>query len=547
MTVRKLSLAALCTLVGALVLSCAPALAVTKYVQESSFGSGVLPGNPLGLAVDQAGGEVFVADGGSVQRFAPVNRSAPSAGYSLGSPLTGSFTSAFAVGVDDSGGLSQGDVYVVEAGAVVDKFDATGLPDASTPQFGSGASPLALTEAIGVAVDPADGDVYVIDGANSVVDIFTPAGGFVAQFATGHEPGGLAFNSTGSDVYVAAGGNLDEYDSSGSPVEQTAGPNVGTNVVDGSGEVLTVAVDTSTNDVYADERENVAVYEASGAPLGQLGFNTGIFFSLGIAVDSSTHTVFVGDFLNTVVDVFGLVILPTVSTGQATGVTETSATLNGTVNPEGVPVTSCQFEYNGVSASCSAPPGSGTEPVQVHADVEGLTPNTTYDFHLKVGNANGSETALDETFTTPGRPIVDGESLSEVGSTVATINAQVNAVGSPTTYRFEYGPSSAYGSSTPQVSLGFAQGDVGALAQLSGLAPDTVYHFRVLATNALGTTPGGDITFSTFSLAAYSLPDGRAYEMVTPADNQNANVYVPGSATPRCRLHVATISSFGGR
>jgi hypothetical protein len=523
---------------GGVLFASAPALAATKYVKVSSFGSGgALPASPIGLGVEQASGEVFVADQESVQRFSPVSRATPSAGYSLGSPLAGSFTFAFGVGVDDSGGLSQGDAYVADEGAhVVDKFGAT------TSQFGAGATPLALSAPTDVAVDPANGEVYVSDFSNNVVDVFTPAGVFVSQFATGSGPSGLAFNSTGSDLYVADNntGKIEEYDSSGNPVNQTAGPNAGTNIVDASGHALAAAVDTSTNDVYVDDQSSVAVYESSGAPIGSLGFQTGISFSLGIAVDSLTHTVFVSDYSNSVADVFGLVSLPGVSTGQTTGVTEMSATLEGTVNPEGQPVSSCAFEYGtsasyGQSASCqqtSAEIGTGSEPVPVSATITGLQPDVTYHYRLVASSAGGSEHGEDRTVTTPSRPIVDGESFSEVGSTRATLKAQVNATGSPSTYRFEYGTSTSYGFTTPQASLGSAQGDVGASAELTGLQPDTEYHFRVVAEDGHGTSRGGDVTFTTFPLGAATLPDGRVYEMVTPAENENANVYIPQAGGP---------------
>lgn len=533
---HRLALVPLCALAGWLALPSTPALAAAKYVPSSSFGSGGALQAPVGLGVEQASGEVFMADQGSVQRFVPVNRAAPSAGYSLGAPLSGSFTFAFGVGVDDSGGLSQGDVYVADEPAhVVDKFDATGLPDATTPQIGAEAKPLALSTPCDAAVDPANGDVYVSDYSNNVVDIFTPTGEFISQFATGSGPIGLAFNSTGSALYVAATntGKVEEYDSAGTPVEQTAGSNAGTNIVDGSGHAVAVAVDTSTNDVYVDEPPSVAVYESSGAPLDGIGFHTGISFSLGIAVDSLTHTVFVGDFNGSAVDVFGQVLLPTVSTGQATAVTETGATLEGTVNPEGQPVTSCEFQYGtstsyGQSVAClPAGIGSGSEPVPVAAGIKGLQGNVTYHYRLVSSNANGTENGADQTLTTSSPPIVDGESFSEVGAKQATLNAHVNAAGSPSTYQFQYGPSTSYGSVTPQAGFGSAQGDVSLSATVSGLQPDTVYHFRVLATNVHGTTPGADTTLTTFPPATSTLPDGRVYEIVTPVENVNANAMVP--------------------
>jgi hypothetical protein len=531
MRVRRLTLAALvstCVVVGGgLVFAAASALAAAQYVQVSSFGSGVLPDSPLGVAVEQASGEVFVADGESVQRFAPVDRSTPSSGYSLGSPLTGSFTNAHGVGVDDSGGLSQGDVYVVEFGAVVDKFDATGLPDVSTPQFGSGASPLALTEASGVAVDPADGDVYVTDYGNSLVDIFTPAGVFVSQFATGSNPRGLAFNSTGSDLYVTADFNVEEYDSLGSPVDQTAGPDAGTNILIGSEAAFAVAVDTSTNDVYVSERGgNLAVYESSGAPLSQLGFNTGLFVSFGIAVDSSTHTVFASDPSNSVVDVFALVTPPAVSTGPATGVTVRSATLEGTVNPEGLPLTSCEFEYGtggsyGQSAPChpgAVEIGSGSAPVPVSAEITGLQPGTVYNYRLVAANASVSSEGQGTTFLTPSVPSIVSASVKDLAASSGDLTAQIDPDGADTTYRFEYGTSAAYGTSVPvpDGDIAASDSDETVMVHLTGLQANTVYHFRVVAQNSVGVTTGVDHTF--VYTTASGLPDGRVYEQVSPAD-----------------------------
>ena len=222
-------------------------------------------------------------------------------------------------------------------------------------------------------------------------------------------------------------------------------------------------------------------------------------------------------------------------TGAASSVQPTGATLNGTVDPDGVQVTSCQFEYGtdlsyGHSVPCAQTPaeiGSGSSPVAVSADVSGLQPNAAYHFRLIAANADGVSTALDETLTTPGPPIIDGESVSAVGVSTATVRAQVNAVGSPTTYRFEYGTDSTYGASTSQVSLGFALGDAGASAQLNDLQPDTVYHFRILASNENGTTPGADLTFTTFPAATVGLPDDRGYEMVSPVTNADGNVYEP--------------------
>ena len=97
---------------------------------------------------------------------------------------------------------------------------------------------------------------------------------------------------------------------------------------------------------------------------------------------------------------------PAVVTKPASSATQTSATLNATVNPNGGEVSTCTFEYGttetyGSSAPCSSLPGSGTTPVAVSASVTGLTANTTYHFRVSATNGGGTSKGADETFKTP--------------------------------------------------------------------------------------------------------------------------------------------------
>jgi hypothetical protein len=134
-------------------------------------------------------------------------------------------------------------------------------------------------------------------------------------------------------------------------------------------------------------------------------------------------------------------------------------------------------------------------------------------------------------FGPPTVPVVDRELTAEGGTSEAKLGALVNPGGVQATYRFEYGPTSAYGSSTP-----FPEGSVGegleshaVWASASGLAPGATYHYRVVASNELGTVYGPDQTFTTLSVEQAAcpneqlrggfgarLPDCRAYELVTP-------------------------------
>jgi hypothetical protein len=98
---------------------------------------------------------------------------------------------------------------------------------------------------------------------------------------------------------------------------------------------------------------------------------------------------------------------PAVITTAASAITSSSATLNGTVNPDSANVTACTFEYGtsvsyGKTASCSSLPGSGSSAVAVSAAISGLAASTTYDYRLVATNSTGTTDGTNETFKTPG-------------------------------------------------------------------------------------------------------------------------------------------------
>jgi len=102
---------------------------------------------------------------------------------------------------------------------------------------------------------------------------------------------------------------------------------------------------------------------------------------------------------------------PAAATGEASGVTADSATLHGTVTPNGAS-TSAGFEYS-ISPTLSpaiptpvTPMGSGTAPVPVSSAVAGLGPATTYYFRAVASNAQGSRRGEIKSFTTAAAPAV---------------------------------------------------------------------------------------------------------------------------------------------
>ena len=117
--------------------------------------------------------------------------------------------------------------------------------------------------------------------------------------------------------------------------------------------------------------------------------------------------------------------------------------------------------------------------------------------------------------------------------TEATLNAPINPLGNDTTYYFQYGtepcaatPRGCTSSPAPPgEDIGAGEEAVAKTLKLTGLEPDTTYHYRVIATNTLGASAGTEHTITTPKpVHPFALPDSRAWEMVTPPDKEGAPV-----------------------
>ena len=96
-----------------------------------------------------------------------------------------------------------------------------------------------------------------------------------------------------------------------------------------------------------------------------------------------------------------------------------------------------------------------------------------------------------------GGPGTNGSYTQATGSTSAQLQAGVYPNDSTTAYWWQYGTTSSYGENTTPVGAGAGQAPVSASSTLSGLTPDTTYHYRLVARNAYGTTYGYDFTLRT--------------------------------------------------
>jgi plastocyanin len=197
---------------------------------------------------------------------------------------------------------------------------------------------------------------------------------------------------------------------------------------------------------------------------------------------------------------------PTSTTGAASSIGQTGATLEGTVNPQGK-ATTYHFNY-GTSTSYGlqtgeVSAGEGEAAKAVSAPVSGLAAGVTYHYQLVAKNDSGTTPGVDRTFTTipaPGAPTAITGSAGGLSETDATLSGTVNPDGEATEYFFEWGLSNSYGNTTSvHAVVGEDHAEHAASAALTGLLPGTVYHYRLVAKNASGSTPGIDLSFTTQS------------------------------------------------
>jgi PKD repeat protein len=199
---------------------------------------------------------------------------------------------------------------------------------------------------------------------------------------------------------------------------------------------------------------------------------------------------------------------PTASHAYASpGTYQVSLTVTDNLGFTSTVTKSVQVTSNGVPAPVPAPaPSPGTGPTTTTTTTTTPSPSPTPPPAVQAVTAPGVSTGA----------------VGGVTSSGATASGAVAPGGSATSYLVEFGTSTAYGHSTPRASAGAGTGTVPVSVTLSGLRPHTVYHYRLVATNAGGTSVGGDRTFRT----------ARA-----PGPAPRFSFALPGSARARAALH----------
>ena len=191
---------------------------------------------------------------------------------------------------------------------------------------------------------------------------------------------------------------------------------------------------------------------------------------------------------------------PKAETGGASNIGTGSAQLNGTIDSTVLHPTTWFFEYGTTTAygarTADAPPPSPVGDQAVSAPVGDLLPFTTYHARLVARSATGTTPGPDQTFTTAALPPAATTSRATATQTRATLFGIVDPRGAPAEHRFEFGPTTSYGSTTaPGTTPPGAAAEVSGAA--TGLKANTTYHYRLLATTPGGTTAGADATVRT--------------------------------------------------
>jgi phosphodiesterase/alkaline phosphatase D-like protein len=597
---------------------------------ESRFGAGTLDAGAI--AIDESSGEVYVADpfAEALWAYSPDGKG----GYQLQSEWLGKGTPAkefgevAGVAVDNSGGPSAGDVYVVEAkgvggeGGSVDvyrpkpspaeegeflgrlsgpklelpngiavsaasgrvlvadsvkgaifAYSAEGVFEEKLTGKGSPSGSFKAGEELGnvaaLAVDEASGEIYVAEAQRHVVSEYSSSGtweGWITTTPSGElsQPRGLALDSAG-DLYVAdAGlGQVERFGPGAVVPDVTTGKvakasltrtsAVLAGTINGQGKAAEYRFQYGESQALGSETQTQASgpgEEKAATTVEGLHAGRTYYFRIIGENENGTNAGVIHEF-QTPPALEGL------ATGPVSALKPESATLTGTLTPGGIEA-HYYFQWGATTAygnTTPAPPGtdagSGAEAVKAEAALSGLTPNSTYHYRLVGENGFGTTFGADQSFSTSGPPQITSQAPTGLTQTEATIHAQVNPDKLATSYRFQWGTTTAYGEETPAggEAIGSGSVPVAVSAALGGLQIGQSYHYRVIAENEAGTTTAPDQSFTTVASApvdatyATNIGAGQAtlHTLVDPLGNETHIYFQYG--TESCKANPAACTN----
>jgi hypothetical protein len=440
---------------------------------------------------------------------------------------------------------------VVSGGGIWTSTDSGATWTQSSAPSASWSSIASSTAGTGLAAVVNGGGIYVSTNSGGTWTQSSAPSTYWFSIASSADGSRLAAAILGGGIYTST--------NSGSTWTLTSAPSAGWTAIASSADGTRLAAVVYAGGIYTSTNSGAAwtltsapspdnwssiASSADGTRLAVVAVGGGIYVSAGtvssLAPGTTYHYRLVG--INGAGTALGadltfatpVVSAPAVTTLAASGITATSATLNGTVNPNGG-ATTAWFQY-GLTTSY----GSFTTTTNLAATyttfslsnlIGSLAPGTTYHFQIVASNSVSTTLGADLTFTTgPAAPTVATLAATGADATSATLNGTVNPNGAATTAWFKYGLTTSYGNSTTTTNLAPTNTTLSVPSLIGSLAPDTTYHFQIVASNSVSTILGTDLTFTTGAAA----PKGRTLAATSvnfSSATLNATVNPNGAAT----------------
>ena len=472
------------------------AIGFDRYVSAGIMAPGEFNA-PTKLAVDDATGNVLVVDSGAnkVQVWSPGGVSATL----LTAFGEGDLSAPYGIAIDQS----NGDVYVSDAGNNrIVRYATDGQPtptytldpsftspasgpDAAAGQVGSFASPL--------AVDPANGNLLVADTGNEEVTRFDASGGFIASF----------------DGAVSEGGKFRQLE----------------DIVVGAGITYVADATAQANPTTGSPPQGtrVTMFDAEGAPVGSIpSTDTGVTTSRNLAFGTSSGRLFMTE------------------QGQHFG-SVPSAMLHVYSGENVFQVT----PYSAMGPFSSAP----------GLAVDDGSPSASGRVYGLIGSGYFSlgSTGI-EVFDLHQVPDMSVLSATDLTETSLRLHGTVNPLGrSATSYRFEYSSDGSIWTPTPEELL--SEPEVGGVptpsedplevfADVSGLAPNTVYKVRLVASNGEGSNTSDPVAMSPTLLPRPATVTGKVSDRGTTTAVLHGTVN-PFGAQATYRFEYGTTTAYG--
>jgi hypothetical protein len=429
--------------------------------------------------------------------------------YGFSNPSPGTFTPLggnlpFAIGensffsgiaVDNTGGPTENNLYHAYS------TSTTGYDEALTALSGWPVSD-EFHEMCGVAVDN-EGNVWVAEyGSNGGVAEWAAGGGSRIQKLETYPLVGnntvckIAIDQSNNDLYLWPSGPSDVY-----RLSAASGYTAITTFPVGESYGSPIAVDGQHHILFAGYGESVKAFDTqTGRVLETIRGVVGNIY--GIAVEETTGTLFLNSTYNpTRVAVLKAIEVPQPTTEEPTD----NHQISGFADPDGAgEITECFFQWGTSTSYGNTEECEESTPISsagaVHATLAGLIGEQAYHYRLVLKNENGAAYGEDKTILPHNVIAMHTEPATEITRTTARLNGVFEGTGEETTYYFEYGTSTSYGSRWPEAtdeSAGVTTGSTPMSVVVSNLLPETTYHFRVVAENEKGKNIGEDQSFST--------------------------------------------------